>query len=82
MSWHVVMFCKMSEFDHYQLEILKLSIMICTHGFGKVKKKKNTDITAEVGCWVQVSPGHFAGISSHNSPIPVIILWGIIPCVF
>ena len=36
------------------------------------------------GWWVQVSLEMFflLGISSQNNPIPVLIFWSSIPCVF
>ena len=46
------------------------------------KKFKKSEITMEVGGWVQVSLKFFSGKSSQNSPKPVVIFWSSIPCVF
>ena len=43
---------------------------------------KKSEITMEVGGWVQVSLRIFCGKSSQNSPKPVVIFWSSIPCVF
>ena len=40
---------------------------------------KKSELTMEVGGWVQVSHGNFfIGKSSQNSPIPVLIFWSSI----
>ena len=45
------------------------------------KKFQKSEITMEVGGWVQVSLGIlFAGKSSPNSP--KLVFWSSIPCVF
>ena len=52
-------------------------------GSAKRKNSKKSEITMEVGGWVQVSlEFFFFGKSSQNSPKPVVIFWSSIPCVF
>ena len=52
-------------------------------GFAKKKKFRKSDITMEVGAWVQVSLGFlFCGKSSQNSSKQVLIFCSSIPCVF
>ena len=45
---------------------------------------QKSEITMEVGGWVQVSLGFLCvcGKSSQNSAKPVLIFWSSIPCVF
>ena len=49
-------------------------------GFAK-KKIPKSEITMEVGGWVQVSLGFFFNIFK-KSPKPVLLFWSSIPCVF
>ena len=52
-------------------------------GFAKNFFLQKSEITIEVGGWVQVSLGtFFYGQSFQNSPNPVLILWSSRPCVF
>ena len=53
-------------------------------GLCKEKKFQKSEISVEVGGWVQVSLGicFFCGKSSQNSPKPVLIFWSTLPCVF
>ena len=46
--------------------------------FAKKEKIKKSELTMEVGGWVQVSLDFFL----ENSPKPVLIFWSSIPCVF
>ena len=57
-------------------------IYICK-GLCKEKKFKKSEITMDVGWWVQMLLGnYFFGKSSQNSFKPVLIFWSSIPCVF
>ena len=51
-------------------------------GFAKKNKFEKSEITMEVGGWVQVSLVFLCGKSSKNSPKPVLIFWSSISCVF
>ena len=60
-----------------------LGFAIQLRGFASKKKFKKSELTMEVGGWVQVSLGIFVcGKASQHSPKPVRIFWSSIPCVF
>ena len=66
----------------HQLEkMLKISKNLSLRGFAKKKKFKKSEITMEVGGWVQVSRNFFFEKSSQNSPKPVIIFWSNTMCI-
>ena len=53
-------------------------------GFAKKTKFQKSEITREVGGWVQVSLGIFClfGKPSQNSPKPVLIFWSSVFCLY
>ena len=60
-----------------------VGFMLPSKGLCKEKKLQKSEITMEVGGWVQVSLNFFwVGKSSQNIPKPVAICWISIPCVF
>ena len=52
----------------------KLGLLI-----GALQRKENSEISMEVGGWVQVSQNFFF---VENRPKPVLIFWSSIPCAF
>ena len=67
-----------------KVRLLKLTNMNALRGSAKKKEKiQKSEITMEVGGWVQVSFGiFFCGKSCQNGPKPVLVFWSTIPCVF
>ena len=62
-----------------------VGLQVVVIGLGAVQRKKfkKSEITMEVGGWVQVSLRIFlCGKSSQKSSKPVQIFWSSIPCVF
>ena len=58
---------------------VKLAADGSTKGLWKENNFQKSEITMEVGGWVQVSLRIFV---VENSPKPVLIFWSSIPCVF
>ena len=57
-------------------------LAIAFRGLAKKQKFQKSEITMEVGGWVQVSLGICIFFkSSQNSPKPVLIFWSSIPCM-